>query len=208
MERVLTAKGAATRTRIVEGASALVRELGVANVGLDDIRAATATSKSQLFHYFPDGKSDLLLAVAQHEADQVLSEQQPMLGDLTTWRKWQAWRRRVIEIYDAQRAGCPLSALTAQLGPGHPEVKDIVADLCDRWREFLANGVRALRAANEIDASIDPDQAAAGILAAITGGATLLIATDQLCYLEIALTEALDGLRRPGQRTRRRISVS
>ncbi|HEY4017724.1 MAG TPA: TetR/AcrR family transcriptional regulator [Pseudonocardiaceae bacterium] len=208
MERVLTSKGAATRARIVEGAAALVREQGVANVGLDNIRAATATSKSQLFHYFPDGKSDLLLAVARHEADQVLAEQQPQLGDLTTWRKWQAWRRRVIEIYDAQRAGCPLSALTAQLGPGHPEVKDIVIDLTDRWRAFLADGVRALRTSGEIDASVDPDQAAAGILAAVTGGATLLIATDQLSYLEIGLTDALDGLRRPGPRPKRRISVT
>ena len=207
MERVLTAKGAATRTRIVEGAAALIREQGVANVGLDDIRAATATSKSQLFHYFPDGKSDLLLAVAQHEADQVLAEQQPFLGDLTSWRKWQAWRRRIIEIYDGQRAGCPLSALIAQLRPGNPEVQEVVTGLSARWRDLLADGVRALRAAGEIDQSIDPDQAGIAILAAVTGGATLLIATDELAYLEIALTTALDDLRRPGARTRRRVSL-
>jgi AcrR family transcriptional regulator len=198
VERVLTAKGAATRTRIVEGASALIREQGVANVGLDDIRAATATSKSQLFHYFPDGKSDLLLAVAQHEADRVLAEQQPLLGDLTSWRKWQAWRRRVIEIYDGQRAGCPLSALTAQLRPGNAGIQKVVIDLYDRWRDFLADGIRALRASGEIDQTIDPDHAAAGILAAITGGATLLIATDRLCYLEIALTDALSVLGKAG----------
>jgi len=207
MDRVLTAKGAATRTRIVEGAAALIREQGVANIGLDDIRAATATSKSQLFHYFPDGKSDLLLAVAQHEADQVLEQQQPQLGELSTWRKWQAWRRRVLEIYDAQRAGCPLSALTAQLLPGNPEVQHIVIELCDRWRGYLAEGVRALRVAGEIDASIDPDQAAAAILAAVTGGAALLMATNRLSYLEVALAEALDGLRRPGQRNKRKLSV-
>jgi AcrR family transcriptional regulator len=207
MDRVLTSKGAATRARIVEGASALIREKGVANVGLDDIRTATATSKSQLFHYFPDGKADLLLAVAQHEADQVLAEQQPQLGDLTSWRKWQAWRRRVIEIYDGQRAGCPLSALTAQLRFGNPEIQNIIAGLYDRWRDLLADGVRALRDAGEIDPSIDPAQAAASILAAITGGATLLIATNRLCYLEIALADALDDLRRPGTRTKRRVSV-
>ncbi|HEX3750117.1 MAG TPA: TetR/AcrR family transcriptional regulator, partial [Streptosporangiaceae bacterium] len=62
---MLTSKGTATRQRIVAGAAALVRDLGPANVSLDDIRAATSTSKSQLFHYFPDGKSDLLLAVAR-----------------------------------------------------------------------------------------------------------------------------------------------
>ena len=84
MERMLTSKGTATRQRIVEGAATLIRDQGAANVSLDDIRALTATSKSQLFHYFPDGKSDLLLAVARYEAEQVLDDQQPMLGDLTS----------------------------------------------------------------------------------------------------------------------------
>ena len=110
--RTLTPKGAATRQRIVQGAAVLMRERGPATVGLDDIRAVTATSKSQLFHYFPAGKADLLLAVARHEADQVLADQQPMLGDLTTWPKWEAWRERVIDRYATQRQKCPLSALT------------------------------------------------------------------------------------------------
>jgi len=61
----LTAKGRATRARIVEGAAEVVRDLGVAAATLDDVRARTGTSKSQLFHYFPGGKEDLLLAVAQ-----------------------------------------------------------------------------------------------------------------------------------------------
>ena len=103
MERVLTARGAATRQRIVAAAAALIRERGVADTGLDDIGAATATSKSQLFHYFPGGKTDLLHAVAVHEAEQVIADQQPYLGDLTTWRKWQAWRRLVMQKYDAQQ---------------------------------------------------------------------------------------------------------
>jgi AcrR family transcriptional regulator len=197
MERVLTAKGAATRQRIVEGAALLVREDGVQNVGLDDIRAATATSKSQLFHYFPDGKADLMLAVAKHEAGQVLAEQMPQLGDLTTWRKWQAWRRRVLEIYDAQRQGCALSALTAQLGSSDPATREIVLTLVSEWHDHLETGVRALKESGEIGADVDAKKAATTILTAITGGANLLIVTDDLRYLDVALTEALDGLRRP-----------
>ena len=61
----LTAKGEATRRRIIEGAAAVIRSNGVAATTLDDIRAHTQTSKSQLFHYFPDGKDQLLLAVAE-----------------------------------------------------------------------------------------------------------------------------------------------
>jgi AcrR family transcriptional regulator len=184
MERVLTAKGAATRQRIVEGAALLVRERGVANVGLDDIRAATAT-----------GKADLMLAVAKYEAGQVIADQMPQLGDLTTWRKWQAWRRRVIEIYDVQRQGCALSALTSQLAA--PSTRQVVNALTDEWYGYLADGVRALKASGEIDARVDVPKTATAILAAVTGGATLLQSTDRLDYLEDALTEALEGMRRP-----------
>ena len=60
----LTHKGAATRQRIIESAAEVIREAGVGDTTLDDIRMRTATSKSQLFHYFPDGRSHLLLAVA------------------------------------------------------------------------------------------------------------------------------------------------
>jgi AcrR family transcriptional regulator len=197
MERVLTAKGAATRQRIVEGAAQLIRERGVSNVGLDDIRATTATSKSQLFHYFPDGKADLLVAVARYEAEQVIADQMPQLGDLTTWRKWQAWRRRVLEIYDAQRQACPLSSLTVQLGSAEPATLEIVNGLTSEWRSHLAAGVKALKESGEIDPRVDVQKTANAILAAVTGGATLLQSTDNLSYLEDGLAEALESMRRP-----------
>jgi AcrR family transcriptional regulator len=195
VNRALTAKGTATRQRIVEGAAALIRDQGAANVSLDDIRAATSTSKSQLFHYFPDGKSDLLLAVARYEAEQVLAEQQPMLGDLTSWPKWQAWRQRVIDRYRVQGQSCPLSALTSQLGLADPATQAVITDLYDRWLGYLVNGIEALIAAGEIDGRTNAGDAASAILTAVTGGATMLQATGRIGYLEVSLTEALNGLR-------------
>jgi hypothetical protein len=72
------------------------------------------TSKSQLFHYFPDGREQLLAAVARHEADRVLADQQPYLSGLTSWRAWTAWRNAVVERYRAQGRHCPLSMLVFQ----------------------------------------------------------------------------------------------
>ena len=94
MRKELTAKGKATRNRIVEGAAAVLREKGVSAATLDDVMARTRTSKSQLFHYFPAGKDELLLAVARYEADQVLEDQQPYLGCLDSWEAWQHWRAK------------------------------------------------------------------------------------------------------------------
>jgi AcrR family transcriptional regulator len=200
MERVLTARGAATRQRIVEAAAALIRERGVADTGLDDIGTATATSKSQMFHYFPGGKTDLLHAVAVHEAGQVIADQQPYLGDLTSWRKWQAWRRQVIQKYDAQRDRCPMTALTTHMGKATPATREIVSNLYDTWCQYLAAGVQALKDAGEIDPSIDVDATATAVLAAIQGGVLMMQATDDISYLETALGEALDAMRRPPSR--------
>lgn len=93
----LTAEGRATRQRIIEGAATEIRTRGVAQTTLEDIMARTQTSKSQLFHYFPDGKDQLLLAVAALESQAVLDDQQPHLSALTSWAAWQRWSDAVVD---------------------------------------------------------------------------------------------------------------
>src|SRR5262245_14044674 len=61
-ERRLTARGAATRARIVAAAVDLMYVKGVNAITLDDVRAASSTSKSQLYNHFPD-KDELVRAV-------------------------------------------------------------------------------------------------------------------------------------------------
>src|SRR6202035_3868577 len=88
----LTPKGAANRARIVRAAADLVLARGAGGTRLDDIRAGTGTSKSQLFHYFPGGKSDLVRALADFQSARVLDAQRPFLDALDTWEAWDAWR--------------------------------------------------------------------------------------------------------------------
>ena len=57
-----TAKGRATRERIVRATAELVAERGVAAVTLDDVGRRAHASRSQLYHYFDD-KTDLVPAV-------------------------------------------------------------------------------------------------------------------------------------------------
>lgn len=134
----LTAKGAATRQRIVEGAAETIRERGVMDTTLDDVRARTRTSKSQLFHYFPGGKEELLLAVARFEADRVLADQQPYLGELTSWAAWQAWRDRLVERYREQGPQCPLNVVMSQVGQSTPGAQAVVTELMLRWEAEIA----------------------------------------------------------------------
>nr|WP_241755454.1 TetR/AcrR family transcriptional regulator [Actinomadura sp. RB99] len=192
----LTAKGRATRDRIVEGAAQVVRERGVAFATLEDIMARTRASKSQLFHYFPAGKDELLLAIAQYEADQVLDDQQPYLGRLDSWDAWRRWRDVVVERYEEQGDQCPLGSLFLQVGRATPGARAIVVELMDQWQASLAAGVRALQAAGHLPAGVDADRRAAALLAGIQGGVAILQSTGRSSHLRAALDQAIDDLRR------------
>jgi AcrR family transcriptional regulator len=186
MAAKLTPKGAATRDRIIQGASTEIRENGV-TATLDDIRVRTGTSKSQLFHYFPDGREQLLLAVARYEADRVLADQQPQLGHLTSWASWRAWRDAVVARYREQGPQCPLSALTTQLGRATPGARAVVSELMHQWQAEIAAGIAAMQAAGEIAPDLDPARTAAAIVAGIQGGVVMLMSTGDTTPLESAL---------------------
>ncbi|WP_051809985.1 TetR/AcrR family transcriptional regulator [Actinoplanes subtropicus] len=72
----LTARGAATRERIVLAAAELMTVQGVATTTLDEIRVASGTSKSQLYHHFAD-KDALVHEVIAHQAAVVLEAPVP-----------------------------------------------------------------------------------------------------------------------------------
>jgi AcrR family transcriptional regulator len=192
----LTAKGIATRARIIEGAAATIRTEGVAATTLDDVCSRTQTSKSQLFHYFPEGKEQLLLAVAQHEADRVLSDQEPFLSNLRTWSQWSAWRDALVDRYRQQGQNCPLSAVTARLGPASPGAQAVTSALFVQWQTAIKNGIIAMQTKQLVSEHLDADQAAAALLAGVQGGVIILLATGQLTHLEAALDVGIANLRR------------
>src|SRR5689334_13664134 len=86
----LTKRGAATRARIIEGAADLMYERGVAGTSLDDIMAATGTSKSQLYHYFAD-KDALVLDVIRSQLARTIAGQEVPLRELGSWAGLVRW---------------------------------------------------------------------------------------------------------------------
>src|ERR1700744_2292138 len=138
----LTARGAATRARIVESAAEQVLAGGVGGTSLDDIRADTETSKSQLFHYFPGGKRELVGAIASFQADRALAAQEPCRSRLAGWADWLVWRDAVARHYRSQpHWGCPIGALASELAGTDPRRAAEVAAHMERWRGLLEGGV-------------------------------------------------------------------
>jgi AcrR family transcriptional regulator len=188
----LTARGAATRARIVESAAEQVLAGGVGGTSLDDIRADTETSKSQLFHYFPGGKSELVGAIASFQADRVLAAQEPYLSRLATWDDWRGWRDALVAHYGSQpHWGCPIGALANELLGTDPERAAEVTAHMEHWRGLLEAGVTRLRDAGELSPDADPRALSLAVFASIQGGLLLTATAESIEPLEAALDGAL-----------------
>jgi AcrR family transcriptional regulator len=187
---VLTKKGQATRTRIVGAAADLVLARGAAGTSLDDICAGTKTSRSQLFHYFPGGKSDLVLALAAFQAERVLDAQRPWLDSLDTWEAWDRWRDAVLAHYGSQpHWGCPIGALSSELAGRDPEAGAQVAAHMERWRALLRAGIERMNLPG------DAETHSLALFASLQGGLLLTQTMQTLAPLEAALDAALSNLR-------------
>lgn len=191
---VLTAKGRATRQRIIEGAATHLRSDDPGDMTLDEVRAITGTSKGQLFHYFPGGKEDLLLAVARYEADRVLSDQQPHLGALTSWAAWERWRDAVVARYRAQGTNCPLGSLMSQVG-STPGAAEVVSTMLAQWEGQVRDGIASMQADGLVRAGVDAERAAAAFIAGLQGGVQVLRSTGRIEHLEAVLDLLIDHLR-------------
>src|SRR2546429_10017110 len=107
-----TAKGRATRGRILQAAAELIAEKGTAGMSLDDVRARTGASRSQLYHYF-ENRDDLIHAVIGVISDRVLSHYGEPLDHLASWAGIDRWFDVLVQDQvDLQaRGGCPIGCL-------------------------------------------------------------------------------------------------
>jgi AcrR family transcriptional regulator len=192
----LTPKGLATRDRIVMVAADLVLARGMGGTSLDDIRAETATSKSQLFHYFPGGKSELVAAIALFQGERVLDAQRPFLDSLDSWQAWEGWRNAVVKHYRSQEQwGCPISALAREVIGSDPERASELAAYMERWRMYLESGLTRMRKSGILRSDSSPKRLALSTFATLQGGLLLTQSMQSITPLEAALDGALVMIR-------------
>lgn len=192
----LTERGRRTRQRIIEATGEQILAAGIGGTSLDTVGAATLTSRSQLFHYFPGGKTELVREVAAWEGEQLLAAQCPEIHDLGSWESWERWRAALIDYYIGRgRWACPIGSLATQAAMVDPELERTIAAALAGWRGLLADGVRRMQAAGLVRPAADPVRIAAAILAAIEGGLVLSQPERAGWPLEAALDHALTALR-------------
>ena len=135
--RSLTARGAATRSRIVDAAADLIYERGVDRTSLDEVMATSGVSKSQLYHYFAD-KDALVLEVIARQTERVLDAQQPHLEALDSLPALRAWRDAIVRLNKAAHGkGCPLGTLASELANESEPARKRLAGSFAMWRGHI-----------------------------------------------------------------------
>jgi AcrR family transcriptional regulator len=196
VERVIaspkTARGRATRERIVTAASGLISERGIAETSVDDVIERAAASKSQLYHYFDD-RAELLRAVVRHNAKAVLGALPPLDG----WGAIRSWFDSLVELQADRRAcgGCPVGSLVGQLAESDEQARLELDGSFERWKAHLRDGLRSMQQADKLDPRANPDELATATLAAIQGGLILTQTRRDPAELAIALDAAYAHLR-------------
>jgi AcrR family transcriptional regulator len=205
----LTARGAATRARIVAAAASLVYERGFAGTSLDDVMAATGTSKSQLYHYFAD-KDALIREVIKAQLGRIIAAQEAAgLHEVSSWEGLQRWCDHFVTATRATHGagGCPLGSLVGELADQSEPARRVLAQCFAEWQSYLSEGFAAMRNNGELATQADPAELALTMLSALEGGLLMAQTMRSARPLELTLNMAFQHMttyrRRPKQ-TRRR----
>ena len=191
-----TKKGRATRERILQAAAELVAEKGAAGMSLDDVKARTGASRSQLYHYFDD-RDDLVRAVIDVTTDAVLDVQADLLPRLDSWAGIDRWFDALVALQEERQArgGCPIGSLAGQLAERDTGSRVAIATGFERWETHLRDGLVRMQARGKLRKDADPAELATATMASIQGGLLLTQVRRDPRQLRIALDAARANLR-------------
>jgi AcrR family transcriptional regulator len=219
-DRRLTAKGRATRDRIVQVAAELILRDGLSALNMDALRKAASVSGSQLAHYFTD-KRALIRAIVARQIDVVLDfHRQPKLRALDTFDDFERWiDLNMRYLRRIGYSGTPTyHGLAGQLGKSDKATRDTLASGYEQWIELLQNAIQRMSDHGVLVAHADPRKLALVIVSAHQGGATLAFTYRAewphadavrfaVNYLRMFATDPAERVPRPPRRPRARRNV-
>jgi AcrR family transcriptional regulator len=216
-EQRLTAKGRATRDRIVQAAAQLIVTEGLSASNMENVRRAASVSGSQLAHYFAD-KSALIRTVIRHQIGVVLDfHRQPKLRGLDSFDDFERWID--LNMRYLRRIGYfgtpTYHALAALLAKSDDSTRETLAAGYWQWIDLLAEAIQRMKDNRVLVAVADPRQLALVVVCAHQGGATLAFTYRAewphadavrfaVNYLRMFATDPAERVPRPARRPRGR----
>ena len=127
-----------TRQRMLDSAATLLRERGEAGVTIDAVLALSGAPRGSVYHHFPGGRGELVLAAGRQAGDHITAilDQAVTAGDpaaaLTSFVRF--WKNALTDT--GYLAGCPVIAMAVSAQPS-TAATDLVRDIITTWQQSL-----------------------------------------------------------------------
>jgi TetR/AcrR family transcriptional repressor of nem operon len=183
----------ALRGRVLDAAADAFQSRGFNATSMQDIVRAAGATGGATYHHFPSKKA-LALAVIRERVALAIEEtwilpmrsaRSTLDGVLTVFAEVIASleRRRVV-------SGCEISNLALELALADPDFRVALNDVFDRWRNAIADRVRAEQATGALD-DTDADELATLVVASYSGAMAIAKASQdsaplKACALQLA----------------------
>jgi TetR/AcrR family transcriptional regulator, lmrAB and yxaGH operons repressor len=129
------------RDEVIDRLLSVLRRKGYAGASLRELSIATGLGKSSLYHHFPDGKDDMVLAViaqvGQRLHDNVFL---PLRTAGDPRRRLQAMVRTLSAFYENGDAPCVLAQLA--LAGGNERFRQPLSAIFSEWIDAIASVLR------------------------------------------------------------------
>ncbi|MEU1245144.1 TetR/AcrR family transcriptional regulator [Micromonospora arida] len=194
--RRISQRGIATRDRILDAANRLMLVRGVNATTLDDIREASQTSKSQLYHHFAD-KQELVRALVSYRGALVLQRERAGLERLRSFSGLVRWRNALVQANSLNNGkyGCGLGSMTLELSDQDEQARSALSETFAAWERLISDGLHRMRDSGLLRQDANPEKLATGLMAALQGGYLLANAAHDVAPMEVALDMALEHIK-------------
>lgn len=159
-----TARGHATRARIVAAAREVFADRGFAATRMGDVAHAAGVAHGTVYTYF-DAKDDVLLAVLDEaRADLLAAMAVPTVRD--PYQRIEATTRAYLDAY---RRHASVLRVAHEASPGDERISALVADLRRMHVARVAIALRRMQADGLARGDLDPVTAAAALTSMVEG---------------------------------------
>lgn len=154
---------------MIDAAASLMRQRGVSASGMQDIVAEAAAPRGSIYHHFPGGKDELIVAALDRVTTRITHAITAIAARSATVDEFVIGAAAVFRTGAEQTGwtqGCPIAAATIEGDRQGPAVRAAVAASFRQWQNAIAEGLRRHVGEDEAQAQAQ----ALMILGAIEGG--------------------------------------
>jgi AcrR family transcriptional regulator len=132
--------GSDVRTQMVQAAATLIGARGVSGTSFTDVIEASGAPRGSIYHYFVDGKRQLVAEAIEWTSEQVQAHQRDCVATTPSGvieHFVDLWRQIVTS--SGAHAGCPLAALASDPYADEPLLAAAVERGFEAWTLLLAD---------------------------------------------------------------------